>query len=168
MFTWTDVHCRKAAISPPRDEGWPPLRQTVALPHEPAERSERCDQWHDHYGPRSPASIHTTNQCARMTILADRADEYQTAELQKQVREAKDAFLRKQRRRVRYLAGQMRKDPWRTVQKLKAFGGGVAFIIESFEHMIVELEQRGYFEPEGLEGVILFFGLKPEDATICR
>src|SRR3984957_28010 len=34
--------------------------------------------------------------------------------------------------------------------------------------MIVELEQRGCFEPEGLEGVILLFGLKPEDATICR
>src|SRR5271168_1882785 len=104
--------------------------QTVALPHEPAERSERCDQWHNHYGPRSPASIHTTNQCARMTILSDRADEYQQAELQKQVRETKEAWLRKQRRRVRYLAGQIRKDPWGTVHKLKAFGGCVEFIIE--------------------------------------
>ena len=142
--------------------------RTVTLPHEPAERRERCDQWHTHYGPRSPASIHATNQCARMTILSDRVDDYQQAELQKQIRETKDAFLRKQRRRVLYLAGQIRKDPWRTVEKLKAFGGGVAFIIESFDHMIVELGQRGYFEPEGLEGVLLFFGMTPEDATICR
>ena len=55
-----------------------------------------------------------------------------------------------------------------TVEKLKAFGAGVAFIIKSFEHMIVKLEQRGYFEPEGVEGVILFFGMAPDDATICR
>ena len=34
--------------------------------------------------------------------------------------------------------------------------------------MIVELEQRGYFEPEGVEGVLLFFGMTPDDATICR
>src|ERR1700722_6952978 len=34
--------------------------------------------------------------------------------------------------------------------------------------MIVELEHRGYFEPEGVEGVLLFFGLAPDDATICR
>ena len=142
--------------------------QTVALPHEPAERSERCDQWHDHYGPRSPASIHMTNQCARMTILSDRADEYQQAELQKQVRETREAWLRKQRRRVRYLAGQIRKDPWGTVEKLKAFGGGVAFIIESFQNMIDELGNRGYFKPEGVEGVLLFFGMTPDDATICR
>ena len=68
-----------------------------------------------------------------MTILSDRADEYQQAELQKQVRETKEAWYRKQRRRVRYLARQIRKNPPATVQKLKAFGAGVAFIIESFE-----------------------------------
>src|SRR6516165_5817059 len=133
--------------------------QTVALPHEPAARSQRCDQWHSHYGPRSPSSIHMVNQCARMSILADRADDYEQAELQKQVREAKEKWHRKQRRRVRYLARQIRKDPWATVQKFKAFGAGVSFIIESFEHAIVELEQRGYFEPEGLEGAILLFGM---------
>ena len=103
-----------------------------------------------------------------MTILSDRADDFQQSELQKQARDTHDAWHRKQRRRVRYLAGQIRKDPWRAVQKLKAFGSGVAFIIESFQHMIVELEQRGYFEPEGVEGVLLFFGMTPDDATICR
>jgi len=64
-----------------------------------------------------------------MTILSDRADEYQQAELQKQVHETKDAWHRRQRRRVLYLARQIRKAPWATVQKLKAFGAGVAFII---------------------------------------
>ena len=44
----------------------------------------------------------------------------------------------------------------------------MAFIIESFEHMIDELGNRGYFEPEGVEGVLLFFGMTPDDATICR
>ena len=29
-------------------------------------------------------------------------------------------------------------------------------------------ENRGYFEPEGVEGVLLFFGMTPDDATICR
>ena len=69
---WTDVVRRKVGRGQPAAGTKAGLRaQTVALPHEPAERSERCDQWHDHYGPRSPASIHMTNQCARMTILSD-------------------------------------------------------------------------------------------------
>ena len=34
--------------------------------------------------------------------------------------------------------------------------------------MIDELGHRGYFTPEGLEGVLLFFGMTPDDATICR
>ena len=93
-----------------------------------------------------------TNQCARMTILSDRADDFQQSELQKQARDTHDAWLRKQRRRVRYLAGQIRKSPWRAVQKLKAFGAGVAFIIESFDHMIVELEQRGILRTGGGRG----------------
>ena len=38
--------------------------QTVALPHESADRSERCNHWHDYYQPRSPSAIHKTNQCA--------------------------------------------------------------------------------------------------------
>ena len=86
--------------------------QTVGLAHEPAQWSERGNQWHDYYKSASPGALHLINQCARFTLLSDRADEYQTAELQKQVRETKEAWHRKQRRRVRYLAGQIRKDPW--------------------------------------------------------
>ena len=142
--------------------------QTVALPHESADRSERCNHWHDYYQPRSPAAIHKTNQCARVTLLADRADAYQQAELQKQVRETKEAWHRAQRRRTRYLSGQIRKDPSGTVQKLKAFGTGLAFIIRSLELMIIELGNRGYLEPEGIDGVLLLFGIRPDDASICR
>jgi hypothetical protein len=103
--------------------------QTMALPHEPADRSVRCDHWHDYYHPKSPSAIHMTNQCARAALLADRADEYQQAELQKQARDTHEAWRRRQRRRVLYLAHQIRKNPSATVEKLKALGAGVAFII---------------------------------------
>ena len=54
------------------------------------------------------------------------------------------------------------------MQKLKAFGTGLAFIMRSLELMIVELGNRGYLEPEGIEGVLLLFGIRPDDASICR
>ena len=54
------------------------------------------------------------------------------------------------------------------MQKLKAFGTGLAFIIRSLELMIIDLGNRGYLEPEGIEGVLLLFGIRPDDASICR
>jgi hypothetical protein len=142
--------------------------QTVALPHESADRSDRCNHWHDHYQPRSPAAIHKTNRCARATILTDRVDVYQQSELEKQVRETKEAWHRAQRRRQRYLAGQIRKDPYAIMCKLKSFGAGLAFVIRGLELMLVELGKRGYLEPEGLEGALLSLGFPPDDASICR
>ena len=112
-----------------RGRKWGLRAQTVALEHESADRSERCNQWHDYYQPQSPAAIHKTNQCARASLLADRADAYQQAELEKQVRETKEAWHRKQLRRQRYLTGQMRKDVYGTMEKLKSFGAGLYFII---------------------------------------
>jgi len=98
--------------------------------------------------------------------MSDRADEYQQAELQKQVREAKEAWHRKQRRRWRYLASQIRKDPWATVQKLKAFGAGLGFIIRSLELMLIDLGNRGHLTPEGVDGALLLFGINPDDERI--
>ena len=34
--------------------------------------------------------------------------------------------------------------------------------------MIIDLGNRGYLEPEGIEGVLLLFGIRPDDASICR
>ena len=151
-----------------RGRKWGLRAQTVALEHESADRSERCNQWHDYYQPQSPAAIHKTNQCARASLLADRADAYQQAELEKQVRETKEAWHREQRRRERYLTGQMRKDPYATMYKLKSFGAGLAFVIRGLELMLVELGKRGYLEPKGLETALLLLGFPPDDASICR
>src|SRR5580692_559159 len=105
--------------------------KTQALGHESADRAERGDHWHDHYGPKSPSALHMTNQCARATLLSDRVDEYQHAQLNKQVRDEKEKWHRKQQRRLRYLAGQIRKKhPRDIVEKLMAFGGGVAFLAD--------------------------------------
>ena len=54
------------------------------------------------------------------------------------------------------------------MQKLKAFGTGLAHIIRSLELMLIDLGNRGYLEPEGIEGVLLLFGIRPDDASICR
>ena len=88
------------------------------------------------------------------------------------MREEKQAWSRRQRRRLRYLAGQIRKDPCVTVEKLKAFGTGLEFI-ESRSlggHDLIDRarEGQGYLEPKGLESALLLFGIKPDDASICR
>jgi len=69
---------------------------------------------------------------------------------------------------MRYLAGQIRKDPWEIVKKLKAFGAGLAFMINALEAMITELKNRGYLEPEAVECAIMLFGITPDDSWIRR
>jgi len=101
-----------------------------------------------------------TNQCARATLLSDRADEYQYAELSKQVREEKEQWHRKQQRRLRYLTGQIRKKPpCEIVKKLMAFGEGVDFLAVSFRAMILEINERGHLGPEAVECLRLLFGI---------
>ena len=165
---WTDLFRRKVAVGPPRDQSGPPAPRPWPCPTSRPIARSAATSGTTTISPRSPAAIHKTNQCARATLLSDRADAYQQAELQKQVRETKEAWHRRQRRRRRYLAGQIRKDPLATVQKLKAFGTGLAYIIRSLELMLIELGNRGYLEPEGIEGVLLLFGIRPDDASICR
>ena len=134
--------------------------RTHALGHESADRAERGDHWHGFYAPRSPSALHMTNQCARATLLSDRVDDYQHAEFTKQVREEKEKWHRKQKRRLRYLAGQIRKKPpCEIVKKLMAFGEGVAFLAESFQAMIHEINERGQLSPEAVECLRMMFGM---------
>jgi len=138
------------------------------MDHESADRGERGDHWHDHYGPKSPSALHMTNQCARATLLSDRVDEYQHAELNKQVREEKEKWHRKQQRRLRYLAGQIRKNPpLEIVKKLMAFGEGVAFLADSLRAMIHEINERGHLGPEAVECLRMWFGI-PLDEEVNR
>jgi hypothetical protein len=137
----------------------------VALPHEAPDRGERCDHWHNHYNGKSPSSLHLTNQCARATLLADRIDDYTNAQISKQLREDKEKWRRKQKRRARYLAGQLQKppSPREILEEMKAFGAGVGFLIGSFEALIRELRDRGQLCPKGVKSARLMLGIPEEE-----
>ena len=133
--------------------------QTIALAHESSAASERGQVWQDFYHPQSPAAFHLTNECARATLLADRADRCQQAELDKQAREVQRTWRRKQRRRMRYLAGKLRDLPETTREQLKTFGEGVGLLIQGFEILILELQTHHYLKPEVLEVALMSSGI---------
>src|SRR4051794_34993791 len=64
---------RRRARQAPRDRS---LRATtIALTHEDHDAiAARADHWHEAIRPDTPMACHLVNECARASLLADRAD----------------------------------------------------------------------------------------------
>ena len=116
---------RKRSRSRPRtpeNSGSSP--RPFALPHELPEWAERSNLWHTYYQPRSPASMHLTNECARATLMADRCESYRQATIEKQTQKETQKFHVAEKRKASHLARDLRIQPASTVEKLGAFGEG--------------------------------------------
>src|SRR5271163_3494002 len=103
--------------------------QTVALMHEAVEYGQRCDHWHSSYQAQSPAVFHLVNECARASVTLDRAENFRQAELEEQTIAEKRTWIRKQKRRLRYLSSKLSYRPDEALEQLRGFGEGVAFLI---------------------------------------
>ena len=102
----------------------------------------------------------------RATLLADRCDRSQQAELEKQAKAEERAWNRKQIRRSRYLATKIIRLPAETVEQLLKFGQGVGFIFDCVEGMVKEVRSWGYLPPHVVAAGIPVCGCKPELASV--
>src|SRR4029077_17354722 len=96
--------------------------KTLALPHELPQWAERSNLWHIYYQPRSPASMHLTNECARATLMADRCESYRQATIEKQTQKETQKFHAAEKQKASHLARDLRVQPAANVEKLGAFG----------------------------------------------
>src|SRR4051794_9954055 len=66
---------------------------TIALTHEDRDAiAARADLWHDAIRPDSPMACHLVNECARASVLADRADQFLQATIEDHVEQAHKLF----------------------------------------------------------------------------
>jgi hypothetical protein len=140
--------------------------QTVALMQQAVEYGQRSDQWHSYYSPQSPATQYLTNELARSSLLADRAENFRQAELEGQTVGEQRKWLKKQKRRLRYLAGKLSWRPDQASEQLREFGEGVAFLIRSFQNLITDVQSHGCLSPEQVDRVFELCGSLPGPASI--
>ena len=140
--------------------------QTVALMHEAVEYGQRGDQWHSFYHAQSPAVFHLVNECARATVTLDRAENFRQAELEEQTIAEKRTWIRKQKRRLRYLSSKLSYRPDEALEQLRGFGEGVAFLIRSFENFCTDVQSHGFLSPEQVDRVFELCGALPGPASI--
>jgi len=133
--------------------------------HEAVEYGQRCDEWHNYYSPQSPATVHLTNELARSSLLADRAENFRQAELEVQTVEEARKWFRKQKRRLRYLAGKLSWRPDEAAEQLRGFGEGVAFLIRWFEDSITDVQSQGFLSQEQVDRVFEICGSLPGPAS---
>jgi hypothetical protein len=135
--------------------------RTHALPHEAPQVAARADEWHDHYQPQSPAACHLTNECARATVLADRCDRYRQATLAQQVKEARQRWDRRRRRKVTALVNRLPLEPATATAGLKSFAHGLRWIIGFYGQLIKVTRDHGRWMQEDFETVIRLYGIHP-------
>ena len=142
--------------------------KTVALPHELPEWAERSNLWHTYYQPRSPASMHLTNECARATLMADRCESYRQSTIEKQTQAETQKFHVAEKRKASHLAREIRILPESTVQKLGAFGEGARSMGLVFEDLIDIVRTEGHLPKDALELAILWHGVAPTRERITQ
>jgi hypothetical protein len=154
---------------PARGAGGPPnlaalkdgLRaMTYPLPQEAEAAARRAAVWHVFYKPESPAAIHLTNECARATIVADRAEKFRQARVERQ-----KAYVprnwRRRRRRLEATTKRMHEDRLGTLPELMSFSEGCHELANAMQEGIDGVRFRGYLLEEELENAIYYHEIWP-------
>ena len=142
--------------------------KTFALDHEIAAYGARCDEWHDYYGPRAPATCHLTNEAARATLKADRCDAYEQSVIEAQTKTRRQSWHRTRRRWVQELSETLITSPIDTIAELMSFGHGIVFIRDGFRALIEKVRSCGYLPQEDLRRAICLRGDLSPEAPIRR
>lgn len=143
--------------------------ETLALPNEDAAAvASRVSDWFDYYQPASPAAVHLTNQCIRQTILSDRIDQFQTAVLNRQVREAEFAFDLDQQDTVEALVALLPNDPDAAVRQLKQSAVGCRYLISRWTELGDRLRAQGFWDVADRDEAIRLQGYSADSRTFSR
>jgi hypothetical protein len=114
------------------------------LTHESKDAADRADHWHDRHRPQSHAAAHLPNECARATLLADRADAFRQATLDGQAKHVRQNRNRSQRRRQAMLAEKLRTDVRSAAAELKSIATGLRGVIGVHRELIDAVLERGH------------------------
>jgi hypothetical protein len=135
--------------------------ETYPLPHETDAAAERAAKWHNYYNPQSPAAIHLANECARATIVADRAEKFRQARIERQKADVPRNWRRRRKRRLDKAVKRMDEDHLGTYYELASFSDGCRELAYVFRETVDCVRSRGYLLAEELEKVIYFHGIWP-------
>ena len=148
------------------------LRAAVhaALPNEdPAVVEARAEEWTDYYRPQSPAARHLVDECVRATLLADRVDRYHSAELARQVREAREEWDERKNEEFVALIAALQTDPGEAVRRLRRTGLGCRAMIGLWEGLAAALAANGFWDDAERDQAVRLLGSdpSPDVAHLC-
>jgi hypothetical protein len=140
--------------------------KTYPLPHEKEAAAERAEEWHSFYKPMSPAAVHLVNECARATVVADRADKFREARIKRQQANVKRNWQRRRKRRLDAAVKRMPDDRIGVYDELASFSLGCSDLAHAYNDAIACIEEQGYLPALELGNVIYFHRIWPVDEVI--
>jgi hypothetical protein len=117
--------------------------------------------WHNRYNPQSPAAIHLTNECVRATIIADRANRYQQAEVERQCENTRKNWRRRRLRQVAATIDRIPEVRLDALSDLGKFSHGCRAVADNLADWIKTIRSQGYLQPAELGEVIFNHGHWP-------
>src|SRR5262249_17943239 len=139
---------------------------TYPLPNEDQEAAAQSKRWRDYYRPDSPAAIHLADECARATILAERAHRARQAEIERQRRNARKNWDRRRKRRRDEAAKLMQPEPLIALGTLGMSALGCEAMAFKLGGLIKTLQTEGYLPKDSIRFLILFQGQWPPETAI--
>jgi hypothetical protein len=128
--------------------------------------AQRAKEWHSYYGPTSPAAKHLANECARASVVADRAEEFRAARIERQKANVKRNWRRRRKRKVDNAFKRMPEDQLGALEELESFSDGCAALAKDVRISINILEVTGYLPDRVLESAIYDHGIWPVENKI--
>jgi hypothetical protein len=135
--------------------------QTYPLPGEQDADAAAQAEWNACYRPASPAAVYHARQCARATVVADRAERFARARIADQKRKAVRNFRRRGPRRLKRILARPPIDRLGSFDDLACFSDGCDHLAAILDGAIEMLSSRGYLIPEAIETVVWAHGIGP-------
>jgi hypothetical protein len=134
----------------------------AALPNEDPDAVEaRARAWNEAYQPSTPESQHHLNQCVRATVLSDRLDAYNTAEVSEQIAEAELAWESARVDAVEAQIGRLKDDPVDARFVLAETTAGCRWLVMRWEALLRSLDTDGKWTRSERSEAVRLMGCKP-------
>jgi hypothetical protein len=111
--------------------------------------------------------MYHAKQCARATVIADRAERFARARIADQKRKAVRNFQRRGPRRLKGILARVRQDRVAAFNDLASFSDGCDHLAAVLDGAIKVLSSRGYLVPEAIDTVVWTHGIEPGPRSLA-
>jgi hypothetical protein len=132
---------------------------------DPMEALRLRQRWPDDMRPRNVAEEAVVDECYHGHLMSKRYHRAKARALQSQQRDIIEAWYEAKENLVRDLHGRIDDNPEPIVddilERLKGFGVGIAYIIETHEDLAAALRERGFWYQDEIQLGVLMTGVRP-------